>query len=184
MAERESKGVVVVALRNFTVARFGERGWQDVLGALSREDAEAMGSAVAIGWYPTAAVMRTFDALDRTFAAATPTLWNDYGRFAAESDLNVFNRLFLRMASPAFVIEKVGDYWGRFHTHGRWEMARHDQSFTATLQDFERTRTYCLALTPYIRRLLELVGAKGAFASHPSCRSDGAATCVFLGGWR
>lgn len=92
--------------------------------------------------------------------------------------------MFLRMANPAFVLEKTGKYWSRFHDHGRWTTTRLPNGAMALLEDFEGSATYCAMLVPYTGRLFELVGAKGVRVAHPECRSKGARACRFEISWR
>ena len=103
----------------------------------------------------------------------------DYGRFAAEHDLTVFHRIFLRMANPTFVIEKSAEYWRRFHTRGVWKVQRVPQGGTASLSDFYIGTAYCAALHSYIGRLFELVGAKDVSVQHTDCVSRGAPACAY-----
>ena len=185
VVERKTKGTVIAAIQSYASTRFGADGRERLLSALEPEDASTLRSVVPIGWYPTGLTMRTLDALRATFAPEAPNLLGDYGVYAAESDLTVFHRVFLRMANPAFVIEKTGEYWSRFHTHGHWVVERtHPSGMIATLRDFEGARVYCDALTPYIRRMLELVGARTVRSSHAECGHRGAGACVFVADWR
>lgn len=182
---RDTKGTVIAAIRAYAQQRFAGDGWTRVLASLTPEEAEVARAAVPIGWYSTALTMRVLEGLRASFETEAPDLLPGYGRFAAESDLTVFHRLFLRMANPAFVIEKVSDYWRRFHTHGRWSVERlGPNGMVAKLHDFEGSRVYCDALVPYVQRMLELVGAKSVRSAHPECVHRGAAACVFSANWR
>lgn len=183
MSERKSKGTILNVLKGHVVARYGEAEWQRVLAYLSADDRQIVESAVAIGWYPTPILMRTYTAFAEVLGPAHPQLLAEFGRVGAEQDLTVFHRMFLRMANPAFVVEKTGDYWARFHTHGTWQSRRANNGYVGTLTDFQSNAIYCAVLTPYITRLLELVGAKQVVVHHPECNSHGAKACVFTARW-
>ena len=180
---RDSKGTIVTVLRKYTVMRFGEAGWERVLQGLTPEDRAVIGSVVAVGWYSTRQVMATFEAFRRAHMPAAPTVLVDYGRAAAESDLTMFHRLFLKMANPAFVLEKTAEYWSRFHTHGRWVVERLPNGASCTLHEFAGSATYCDCVLPYSGRLFELVGARNVRARHPKCVHRGEQACVFLTTW-
>ncbi len=183
IVERKSKGTMLNVLQGYVVTRFGSPAWQRVLDNVSADDRAIVQSAVAIGWYPTRSVLNTMAAFERVFSAEQPNLMTDFGRSGAEQDLTVFHRMFLRMANPAFVVEKIGDYWSRFHSHGKWRSQRVQNGYVSTLSDFEGNPTYCAMLTPYSGRMLELVGAKQVEVAHTECVHHGAKSCVFTGHW-
>lgn len=169
--------------RKYIESRHGRAGWERVLEALSPEDRDCVASAIALGWYPTSTFMNVFDALERTVGAGNPRFIVDFARDGAEQDLNVFHRVFLRMANPAFVAEKVGEYWSRFHTHGSWTYERVDHGYIGRLSGFESRPIYCEVLVPYMTRMLELVGAKQVRVTHPECVHKGQPDCVFVAKW-
>lgn len=107
-----------------------------------------------------------------------------YARFGAEQDLTIFHRMFLRMANPAYAAEKVGEYWSRFHTHGRWVSRRVENGYVGTLSDFESHPIYCSVLMPYMTRVLELAGARTVQMTHPECVHRGHSACTFTAQWR
>jgi len=107
----------------------------------------------------------------------------EFARHGAEQDLTLFHRMFLRIANPAYVCEKVGDYWSRFHTHGKWQSRRVERGYVGTLTEFESDPVYCRMLVPYMKRLLELVGAKRVQVTHTECVHRGAKACVFSTSW-
>jgi hypothetical protein len=182
--ERKTKGVVCTQLKTFVVQSFGEEGSERVLARLSPADRECVAGALAIGWYDTRACLGAIAAFEQELGAGAGASIEAFGRWAAEADLTVFHRAFLRLANPAFTLEKFADYWKRFHTHGKWVIARRPDGFTATLEDFEGAQVYCRALTPYFQRAFELVGAKDVRTAHPRCRMRGDAACVWTGSWR
>lgn len=183
MSERKSKGTILQVLQSYVEKRFGRDAWQRVLSAMSPSDRQCVESAVAIGWYPTSVVMNAFMAFEAVLGPREPQLLADFGRHGAEQDLTVFHRMFLRMANPAFVVEKTGEYWHRFHTHGTMTSRRVDHGSITTLSDFQSSPVYCAMLAPYAARLFELVGAKRVHVAHAECIHRGDNTCVFVSRW-
>lgn len=181
--ERKSKGTMLNVMQGYVVTRFGSPAWQRVLNDLSADDRAIVQSAVAIGWYPTSAVLNTMAAIERVLGPQQAGLMADFGRSGAEQDLTIFHRMFLRMANPAYVVEKIADYWSRFHTHGTWQVRRVQNGYVNTLSDFAGSPTYCSVLTPYSGRMLELVGAKQVKVAHTECVHQGHKACVFSGTW-
>ena len=171
-------------MRSYVAAREGVEGWHRVLNALAPADRQIVATTVAVGWYPTPVFIRLLLTINEVIGHGSPAFWADFARVGAETDLTVFHRMFLRMANPAFVCEKVGDYWSRFHTHGHWESKRVEQGYVGTLSDFEGHPIYCTLLVPYMARLLELVGAKQPVVTHPECVHRGAVDCRFTARWQ
>ena len=180
MTAGESKGTIVLAAKNYTVAKHGAEAWSRVLSALEPADRMHIQGITAVGWVPSETYGRLLERIDRELGPPGKSLMPEYGRYGAEHDLTLFHRLFLRMASPPFVLEKTAEYWRRFHTSGRWTVARLDATqVSAALSDFYIGTHYCAALTSYISRLFELVGAKEVASVHRDCVSRGASACVF-----
>ncbi len=164
----------------FVRRRVGDDGWPRLLSSLMASDRAAIDAASAISWLESAAIGRAMIGLEDQLGVSM----HDYGRFAAEHDLTVFHRLFLRMANPAFVVEKTGEYWRRFHTRGAFRITRVIGGLHANLDDFYIGPAYCRALEGYIPRLLELVGAADVSASKTGCVSDGARACSYRASYR
>ena len=101
------------------------------------------------------------------------------------TNLTVVHRLFLRMANPAYVLEKSTEFWSRFYDSGRWLITRRSDSQThAELIGFALpNRDFCHFLNAYLVRLFALVGAKNVHWEHTRCACDGLDRCVFEGSW-
>ncbi len=184
-AGAKTKGVAFLGVRSFVLARFGEPGWEQVLASLSAEDREDVQGVVAVGWYDLARYARLIRAIDATHGAGDLQLVAPMARFAAETDLKIYHRLFFRMLNPAAAVEKSGEYWRRYHDTGTWDMQRVSSTeATGTLTGWGiADDAMCLELCAYIGRVLELVGAKHVKLEHPRCRARGADACFFECRW-
>lgn len=187
----KTRGTVLVALKDFVRAQFGEDGWDRLLDALDDADRLLVELPTSISWYDIELVCRALGALDQVLGKNDRSLVEQFGRFEAERDLTTIQRVFLRMASPAWVVEKVGQYWRRFADFGEWNIQRERVDgekavgVKAVLTGVPRPdRCYCAELSGYFARCLELVGAKDVTVRHPECRAKGDARCAFVGRWR
>jgi len=54
----------------------------------------------------------------------TAAVMRDYARFAAGRHVGRVYRLLFRLANPALVLEKSGEYWSRFYDSGEWKVTR------------------------------------------------------------
>lgn len=181
-----AKGSNMHHMRTFVLREHGADGWERVLGALAPDEAAAVRAVLPVAWYPLATQHLLLRTIDRTLGAGDGELARVIGRYEADQDLTIVHRLFLRMANPAFVLEKAGDYWSRFYEAGTWTVTRGDGGTSARgeLREVEPTdELFCLYLEAYVMRMFELVGAKEVRGSHSRCRCRGAEACVFEGRW-
>src|SRR5437867_1321187 len=103
------KGANLLNLRTFAEARFGADAWTRMIAALPPEDQPAARAIVAVGWYDLGLQTRILHAFDRVLAGGDRAVLVEFGRYDAERDLTGPQRLFLRLANPAYVLEKAGD---------------------------------------------------------------------------
>jgi predicted hydrocarbon binding protein len=181
-----SKGTVFVALKSFIRKRFGDDGWQRFLASMPDADRVQVEMPVSGKWYELALVHRALHALVDELGGGNVDIAEDFGKHDAENDLNTVQRIFLRLANPAYAIEKSGQYWSRFCDFGELKVTRHGKnSASATLTGVPLVEElYCRQLTGYLTRLFELVGAKDLKVSHSECCARGDRQCTWMGTWR
>jgi predicted hydrocarbon binding protein len=179
------KGRVILNARDFVLARDGNDGWRRVLDGLASEDREALASMVPVGWYDIRLCDRMNRSIVNAVGAGSMEVMHALGGYAAAEDLKTIHRLFLRMANPAFVLERVAEFWGRYQDSGAWTVVRAQPNRVhATLDGWgSEDEATCVRLAAYTRRLFELVGAKDVHVERRACRARGDAACVFVGGW-
>lgn len=181
-----AKGSNMHHMRTWVLRMHGDDAWERVLAALSPEDTATVLSVLPVAWYPLSTQHNLLRAIDGQLGVGDGALAAVVGRYEAEQDLTMVHRLFLRMANPAFVLEKAGDYWGRFYEKGEWVVTRGEDGRSARgeLRGLEPLdELFCVYLDAYITRMFGLVGAKGVLGSHPRCRCRGAEACVYEGRW-
>jgi len=182
----KTKGVGATNCRSFVVKRFGEEGWAKVLAELSVDDQDDLRAIIPVGWYPLALYARLLRAIDAVCGGGRDMqVLYELGRFSAEHDLTTIHRMFLRFANPAYIIEKTGELWRRFHDTGTWEVTREPGGVTAVLTGWGYVdEALCVQLTGYTTRALELAGAKNVVMDHARCRARGDKECRFRGTFR
>jgi hypothetical protein len=183
--EAMTKGFAFDNVRVFARTRFGPEGWGATLAHMVPEDREVLGAVVSVGWYPLPLYARLIRALDEAYGTGDCAIIIQSARFAAERNLGTVFRTLLRFTSPAYMLEKFGQYWPRVHDTGRWELVREgDGAASATLYDLGYVdQAICRDLGGYFARTLELVGAKGVILDHVRCRARGADACEFRARW-
>jgi hypothetical protein len=181
-----TKGITFTHARNFVEEKFGSKGWAKVLEQSRPDDRAVLGGVVAVGWYELDLYARLLRSIDVAHGLGDLELLTGIGRYGAEKDLNTVYRLFFRLQSPAYAIEKIAEYWRKFHDTGVWTVEREGSGKArGTLREWGCVdRALCREMTAYMTRVLELVGAKDVRLSHPRCRADGETECFFSLRWR
>ena len=181
----KTRGIGFVNVRSFVTGRFGVEGWEKTVARLTNEERADLEAVVAVGWYSLPLYARLIRALDAVHGKADLALLPALGRFEAETDLTTIYRFILRLANPAFVIEKTGELWRRYHDTGTWTMTRvSNTEVEGILENWGHVdEALCLEALAYMERCLELVGARNVIAEHPRCRARGDADCLFRGRW-
>ena len=176
---------MILNARDFILRRGGEDGWRRVLGVLPQGDRDAIASMVPVGWYDMSVNDHVNRGIVDVLDGGRMTMIEALGRYSATEDLKTIHRLFLRMANPAFVLERLAEFWGRYQDSGVWTVVRETPTrVLATLDGWDsRDEATCVRLGAYTQHLFELVGAKGVFLERRACRARGDAACVFAGGW-
>lgn len=157
-----AKGSNMHHMRSFVLERWGPEGMERVFEALSPDDAAEVRALVPMTWHDLGLQHRLLRVIDEVHGDGDGSLVEEIGTYEADRDLKLIHRLFLRMANPAYVLEKAGEYWGRFYDTGTWEVTRHSpQRATGVLRGCAPfDPLFAVYLHSYIRRLFELVGAR------------------------
>jgi hypothetical protein len=179
------KGGVILKAREYALATGGEAAWQRVLEQLDPADRLAMAEIIPVGWYDMALYDRSNLALARAFGGEPAEVMSAVGQFAAGHDLHTIHRMFLRLASPAYVIERSAGFWRRFQDSGTWTVVRTPPNrVRATLEGWgSEQELTCIRLGAYMFRLFQLVGAKNGSLERVACRTRGDPACVFDARW-
>ncbi|MBW1807645.1 MAG: 4-vinyl reductase [Deltaproteobacteria bacterium] len=179
------KGTFFIALKSFIRARYGNQGWKRLIESLPEKDRVQVEMSVSMGWFDLDLIVQALHVLVEVLGGRDKQLAYEFGRFDAEQDLTKIQRLFLRMANPAYVIEKAGQYWSRFCDFGEWQIERQgkNQASASLVKCSIADELYCLELSGYLNRLFEMVGAKNLQVEHTQCRARGDDKCSWVGKW-
>jgi hypothetical protein len=188
VAVPKAKGTNMLHMRSFVERTYGPSEWKRVLDALTSSDRDVVMQLTPIGWYDLGTQHRLLRTIDATLGKGDLSLVPVVGRYEADQDLSTVHRLFVRFTSPAYVLQKSGEYWRRFYDTGHWRVqGGKGGTATGSLFDFGIVDSaFCTYLTAYIYRMFQLAGAREGSLEHTECRArpgtDGRA-CVFVGRW-
>ncbi len=179
------KGLVLLNARDFCVRRFGEAGWAAVLSRLPDDDRAIVESAVHVGWYDIGLYDRLHAAIAASVGSGPDDVMVELGHYCAERDLTTVHRIFMRMATPSFLLQKYGDYWRRYQDSGEWTITKEgDRRVRASLARWGSVESAtCIRLGAYIQRFVELIGAVAPRVHRSKCRGRGDAVCEYVVEW-
>jgi hypothetical protein len=176
-------GGSVLSLRAYLEKRRGKGGFERVLAEMPADLAAPLrGIILPVSWYPAKSFVTALETAARVFDHAD--LFDDYGSFAAEFEINAFQKVALRFTSPLYLLDRAGRMWRRFHDTGEWQVEGTATRMRGTLRHFAIVNaSYCRVLAAWLHRAGEMTGVRGEVI-HPHCRARGADACVFVGHWR
>lgn len=182
-----TKGLGVANARAWVLENHGLDAWRQVVDdELAEPDRRVVESVIAVEWFPLDTYARLFRAIDRVTGTGDLSVVHTISRYQAEKDLKTVYRLLLRLKSPAYVIEKTGDLWRRYHDTGTFT-ARREGSCRAvgTLTGWAAADEVLCAhnVVAYVERTLELVGATDVSVQHSKCVQRGDAWCEYRASW-
>jgi hypothetical protein len=179
------KGSVILNGRDYVRASAGDEAWARVQAHVANEDRQTLAAVIPVGWYDIGLYERTNRAIVDVLGGAPEEVMVAAGRFAAEHDLKTTHRLFLRLANPAYVIERSAGFWRRFQDSGTWSVVREPpDGVRATLTGWgAKDELICIRLGAYMFRLFQLVGARNGTLRRLACACRGDPACVFAATW-
>jgi hypothetical protein len=173
-------------MTTFVERRFGGGAWERVLASLDADAAAEVRLVVPVRWYDLGLQHRVLRAIDETLGEGDGGLVDPIGRFEAEQDLTVVHRVFMRLASPTYILEKSADYWDRFYDTGVWQIERlaptHARAALVGVAPFDPL--FGRYLHAYIARMFELTGARSLQTSYRVEGLSDAPRLVLEGRWR
>jgi hypothetical protein len=180
------KGSVYESTRAFVQQEFGVEGVQRILSALPADDRELLSSVTAIAWIPVEPVLRFQQELERLYGTGDRSLCERAGRFSAGWSMNSVLKMFVRLRTPHWLLDKGASVWNRYHDSGRWELdPQMALRISGRLVGFDvRDPLFCARLRGWLTGVVELTGGTGAETTEPRCACRGHDHCAFVMTWK
>lgn len=182
-----SKGFTLKGALAFAEARFGPGSRERLLDGAPPELTEVLRSTVlASAWYPFAAQVALYEAIDRTFGRGDLALCRDIGRFTAEAEASALHKLILKFASLEAWLKAAGGMWGQYYNTGRLvtEGFSPDGGGVRIAEFNPVSKAFCMDFSGWLEKTAELSGKRGAAVTHAACLLDGREACVYRATWR
>jgi hypothetical protein len=165
----------------------GADGLGAVLEAVSPTARQILSAPlVKAGWYPFTVFVEEIEAIDRIFGAGDLSLARTLGRFAAEANLPTIYRLFYKVGSPRWVIERAARLWSLHYDSGRLTTEPSPGGgLLVRIEDFATPhRAHCLSVMGWSERSVELSGARLVVVAEGDCKVKGGIECAFSVSWQ
>jgi hypothetical protein len=165
----------------------GERGVEKLAHAASPELADVVRQgAVMPRWYPFELFIEINAAIDRLFGKGDLALVRQLGRHGADANLTTIYRLFYKVGTTKWILERASRLWGMHYDSGRLIVRRFPgKEVEMEIKDFATPhRIHCDSVHGWAERSLELSGGKSIAVDAIECRAAGNERCRFHAIWR
>ncbi|HVO10858.1 MAG TPA: hypothetical protein VMX54_08960 [Vicinamibacteria bacterium] len=180
------KGTAVLSSLRYLRARFGEQALAGVLSAMPAEDGALLrGLVLASSWYPMGCLLRLMQEAERQLASQEPRLLQNMGRASCDEGLKGIYKIFLRVGSPGFTIDRAARVLANYYDTGELVVVERGERHVAVeLRGLEGSgRQFCERIYGWMQRTLELTGVRNLRSSHSRCVHRGDPVCRFEGSW-
>ena len=181
------KGSAITARIRFVRERFGESGYRRVHDALSPEHRALLDARVLPhAWVPYDFFIALNVEIDRMFGAGDLASCVEMGRFAADVNLPTLYRIFYKLGSPLYIMQKAAKVWAVHYDSGELQAAEDGPNAVRLRIDgfAEPHRAHCLSVLGWAARSIEISGATLLSADEPLCRARGEEACEMILKWR
>ena len=160
----ETKGTAIIATRDFVKARHGEEGLKKFIDSLDPTAAKSYSSIIlSNNWFdiqkmlvePSIKIAELFYNKDKK------AFW-EIGRHSADHGLKGIYRLFVKVGSPQFILNKAGDILPTYYNPSEMKGESIDKNkFSVKITKFEDyTEVVEMRIGGWIEKALEICGCK------------------------
>lgn len=183
----EVNGAAVLSLPLFVKTRFGEEGFQRWLDALSGQAREVFSTPIfQSSWYPMKEILvePTRSICELFYHGDLKGAW-DCGRHSADHGLRGIYKVFVRLSSPEFLINKASVILPTYYRPSRMLVIENKKGLAIVrVLDFPEMDTVIeLRMAGWMERALEISGCKNVRMTIACSLTEGAPYTEFHGSW-
>ncbi|MCP4902254.1 MAG: hypothetical protein GY906_35255, partial [bacterium] len=114
------KGTTLAAAIAFVEANYGQEGVEKLKSELVDSNPSiAKGIILASARYPLTDLVGVFESIDRLFGNGDLTLCFELGKFAADYQVNLIHKVFLRVGKIDYWFKLTGSTWRSYYSAGK-----------------------------------------------------------------
>lgn len=180
------KGSAWLTFTEFLVQKSGPGAIEKVLKSLPPDDAKYFSQKILpITWVDYAYYTRFLLQADKVCGRGDYELIRESAVFHANKDMNGLYRMFIRIATPGFVLGKSAQLWRLMMDQGKLVVsAETPKSAELRLTEFPNIPLHHeLDQLPFMEEIARMTGAKNVKSSHPKCLARGDDHCIYSITW-
>ena len=158
----QAKGTTIISLKDFVTQKHGQTGYQRWIDVLSPESKVIIKEPLLpTNWYHFEdALLKPMEAMGKLFYGGKTTGAWEQGRYTAETNLHGVYRVFVRVASPQFLIRNTAALWNSYYFGSQAKIVESDKSRAVlVLSEIEPVSIdYDHSVAGWIERALEICG--------------------------
>lgn len=183
----EIKGAAVLDTFAAVVARGGEAQFTEIFSRMQESARKALGGTIApSSWYPLDDFVEFLETDVRHTAGGDATVLVERGEKFIERQLRGVNKVFVRLGSPEFVVNRVAALHAGYFTGVRVEtrMTGKHSALVRYAGFRAEHRILGYAIVGFFRRALEISGARGVEARFETPIEAGTGNCILELKWQ
>lgn len=182
------RGAIVIGTLDWLRQTHGAAGYEAVRDRASAEATEVLTSRILLNssWIPASAFDNINEQIVTLFHDGDWTATQAIGAHVAMADLSSYMKVFMRVATPRFILSRFPKIWRHYFSRGELSPspveAKHSASFSLVGAD-GYGRGGCGGTMGWTEAALRKTGATAARVSHDICVFRGASHCLFKARW-
>lgn len=180
------KGAAFLRTSEYLEQKVGSEKTRQLLESLSAEDqAEISRARLTTERYSFDTLLRWRMQADKMFGKNDLKMVRDIADYSAEMELQGIYRFFISLTSPSFIMNKTARLYSQYMEPGtvttQWlgeKKCHHDVSNYPDPPEHHET-----VFLSFIKRGLEISGARNVRCSHPACVLKSGPVCRYLMEW-
>ncbi len=170
------RGTAWLTLTEFITRQAGPGAVEKVIAGLAPADAAVLSKKILpISWVEYGAYTRFLLQADQMFGQGDYALIRESAVYHARKDMNGIYRMFIRIATPNYVLGKAAQIWRQVMDSGT--LTVHQQSphgVELMLRDFTGVPLHHeLDQLPFFEEVARMTGVKNVHCTHPKCLARG-----------
>lgn len=164
--QAQTKGANLVNTITVVRERLGEQEFNALVEELPPNTRTLLKRRIfAVEWIPLSDWMPFLEAIFVKKCASNELVWRQWARAFCERDFNSVYKMFLKLGSPDFLLDRTARVWSTYNNTGKLEIVEkgttgNDKRITLRLMDFEPYPLYAVSIHGFIEQLLAMSGAK------------------------
>jgi len=182
----EVKGSAIATIQEFVKNKYGGR-FQEWLDSLPSESKKIYSGRIIPGlWYSVydTVVVPTEKMIELFYGGNEQGSW-DLGRYNADTNLKGIYKVFVKIATPSFILPKAARIFSTFYKPAKLEAEMFDgNSGVLRILEFPEPNYLCeLGIAGFAERTMEICGCKGLTVNIVKSLAKGDTVTEILGTW-